>query len=276
MSALPSLRSSHTNALRQLLHPSRLNDNTYAHIGHELYSRDALDHDASNDFFEEGQGSLKPKAASHYTCPPTAVEELRRRHGAPRSVWGEWSCAQTRQFYRQQLPVALQIDGVMGLSLEERARLAAEARHALRVYARERCCLPGRVAAMAFDGLRHLRTFGYLRWDGMTWEEIHRKYRERARALLGSAATEEEVTRLLHELIVERACATNEALDSITIARVSAIAGSLDAPGEEVAPLSGRLSPLSGRLSRRRQRSRRLQVMRKLESSVAVLLHSIV
>jgi hypothetical protein len=135
-------------------------------------------------------------------------------YGAPKSFWGEWSCTETRRFYRQQLPVSLQSDGVLGLSLEERARIAAQARHALRLYARERCHLPGRLAATLFDGLRHLQTFGTWSGSGMTWPEVWSKYLTRAAAELGPDATEQQLQTRANELIVERACATNELADS--------------------------------------------------------------
>ena len=98
-----------------------------------------------NKKFKSNTSIEKPSVVNHYACPPTTIEALRKRYGTRRSLWGEWSCGETRRFYRQQLPFCLQIDGCLGLSLEERAQLAAEARHALRLYSRERCHLPGRV-----------------------------------------------------------------------------------------------------------------------------------
>lgn len=48
-------------------------------------------------------------------------------------------------------------------TLEERARLASMARHAARLYVRERCRLPSRVVAHLYDGLRHLKQYGSFR-----------------------------------------------------------------------------------------------------------------
>lgn len=48
-------------------------------------------------------------------------------------------------------------------TLEERARLASMARHAARLYVRERCKLPSRVLAHLYDGLRHLKNYGSFR-----------------------------------------------------------------------------------------------------------------
>ena len=83
------------------------------------------------------------QVSRHYACPPTQLHELRKRYGTNKNEWGDWSRQTTRAFYRTNLPRALQIDGALGLTLEERAKLASEARHALRIYARERCFLVG-------------------------------------------------------------------------------------------------------------------------------------
>jgi hypothetical protein len=166
-------------------------------------------------FLSEDDEIFTNPVTRHYYCPPTTIDELRRRYGRSQSIWGEWTCAETRRFYRQQLPVALQMDGVMGLSLEERARIAAEARHALRVYARERCNLWGRVAAVVYDGVRHFHTFGYWSNTGMSWQEVKDKYTRRAIVELGPEATDEDLLERVYELIVNRACSTNEMLDRV-------------------------------------------------------------
>ena len=57
---------------------------------------------------DTGQNNEKLTLSSHYTCPPTTVESLRKRFGRRRSLWGEWSNKETRQFYKTQLPTALQ------------------------------------------------------------------------------------------------------------------------------------------------------------------------
>ena len=71
---------------------------------------------------------------NHYVIPPTTLESLRKRYGTNsyslthsltywltqslkgtrKSVWGEWSNAETRNFYKQQLPHALRVDGILG------------------------------------------------------------------------------------------------------------------------------------------------------------------
>lgn len=50
---------------------------------------------------------LDLELALHYTCPPITVDTLRRRYGANKSLWGEWSTRRTRQFYKSQLPKSL-------------------------------------------------------------------------------------------------------------------------------------------------------------------------
>ena len=87
------------------------------------------------------------QVSRHYACPPTKLHELRKRYGTNKHEWGDWSRQETRAFYRTNLPRALQIDGALGLTLEERAKLASEARHALRIYARERCFLVRRLGS---------------------------------------------------------------------------------------------------------------------------------
>lgn len=151
--------------------------------------------------------------SKHYACPPTSIESLRKRYGTRQSLWGEWSNAETRTFYRTQLPRALQIDGALGLTLEERAQLASEARHALRVYSRERCFLPGRVAARIYDGLRHFQLFGYWSCDGMNWTEVKEKYARDARLQLGPEASSTDIEMYVYRKIVDRACATNAIFD---------------------------------------------------------------
>eukprot|EP01041_Mallomonas_annulata_P005657 gene5657-11414_t len=160
---------------------------------------------------------LSSPAKNHYACPPTSVEALRRRYGTRQGLWGEWTCTDTRRFYRQQLPRALQIDGFLGLSLEERARLASEARHALRVYSRERCHLPGRLMARLLDGVRHLQTFGYWSSTGMTWEEIRLKYENQIRLTLGPDASEDLIEYYMYKKILDRACETNTLVDELSL-----------------------------------------------------------
>ena len=164
------------------------------------------------DIEEKLESGVKPL---HYVVPATNIESLRQRFGERQSIWGDWSCGHTRRFYRQQLPYSLRIDGALGLSLEERALLAAESRHALRMYARERCVLPGRLLANLYDGLRHLARYGSWNVGGITWGELLVKYKDEAYQSLGEDVDDESVTLFIHRRIVEKACMTNPLFDNL-------------------------------------------------------------
>lgn len=168
-----------------------------------------------SSFFAFTENERVPSVSAHYVCPPITVESLRQRYGKRKTVWGEWSPAQTRWFYKTQLPWALQIDGALGLSLEERAKMASQARHALRLYSRERCHLPARVVARLYDGLRHWHDFGSWSPEGMSWVEIKGKYTEEARRTLGLTATKEEVELFVYRRIIDKACSTNKFFDDL-------------------------------------------------------------
>jgi hypothetical protein len=68
---------------------------------------------------------FSPPISRHYTCPPTTLETLRKRFGTRQTVWGEWSPAQTRQFYKAQLPRALQSKSHFSLARPLLCRFAA-------------------------------------------------------------------------------------------------------------------------------------------------------
>lgn len=181
--------------------------------------------------------SVKSSVTKHYACPPISVDTLRRRYGSSKGL-GDWSVSQTRRFYKSQLPKSLQsklygssicassltfnfvVDGALGLNLEERARLASEARHALRLYSRERSIFVARVLAELYDGIRHVQLFGYWSSEGMTWEEVKMKYRKEAKKVLGEEATAEIIDRYVYLRIIERACATNSVFDNIAQERL--------------------------------------------------------
>jgi hypothetical protein len=105
----------------------------------------ALAEKASNTEDADGAANL----------PLATIEEFRARFGTAKSIWGDWSPPATRKFYKEHLPKSLlgtcvmlikslvsrmfSVDGIWNLTLEERAKLAATSRHALRMYTRERC-----------------------------------------------------------------------------------------------------------------------------------------
>lgn len=158
-----------------------------------------------------------------YRFSSTSVAILRKRFGSRGSIWGEWSDEETRNFYKQQLPRSLLEEGAMSLSLKERAQLAAEARHSLRLYARERQKLPGRLLARATDGLRHLQEYGYWSSNGMSWRELIEKYSSEARIALGDSARQEEIEEYCYTRIIEKSCVTNSLIDKLAKEGLSAV-----------------------------------------------------
>jgi hypothetical protein len=173
---------------------------------------DSVDAHILSDKSPTGAGCRGNLFSDHYTCPPTSLEALKRRFGTP-SFWGDWTPYQTRLFYKQQLPRALQIDGALGLSLEQRAEIASANRHALRIYTRERCHLPARIIARLYDGIRHLYVFGSWNTDGMTWDEVKQKYSYEARKL--GFESDEEILLYVYKRIVDRSTTTNTIFDDI-------------------------------------------------------------
>ncbi|CAM9562195.1 unnamed protein product [Choristocarpus tenellus] len=158
--------------------------------------------------------------------PLPSVDLFREAFGARRSFWGDLNAHETRRFYHELLPVALQMEecmvgedfgedsGMTAEALLERARLASMARHAARLYARYRCALPSRLAAQLYDGLRHLKNYGTFRASGMTWDELWAKYEAQVRAespdLEGDALTESVCLR-----IIKKSCCTSQTFDSL-------------------------------------------------------------
>ena len=112
--------------------------------------------------------------------------------------------------------IQIKVDGSLGLTLEERARLASQSRHALRIYARERCHLPGRLLARLYDGIRHLHDYGYWNQDGMSWDEVKFKYARQALQELDNP-TQEEIEMFVYRKIVDKACSTNALFDKLSL-----------------------------------------------------------
>lgn len=156
--------------------------------------------------------------------PLTSVETMRRVYGPRRRWWGDLNAQQTRAFYHELLPVSLALE--MGgdassssceapeLSLEERARRASMARHAARIYARERCALPSRVTAALYDGFRHLQAYGTWSWTGQSWDEIWAKYEGQIRAAHPDA-DDSYVREAVCRRILEKSCCTNQMFDAL-------------------------------------------------------------
>lgn len=81
--------------------------------------------------------------------PITTVDGLRVKHGQA-TWWGDLNHVETRFVYHQLLPKHLLEDAharPQDLCVEDLARAACMARHAARIYARERSSLPLRLLA---------------------------------------------------------------------------------------------------------------------------------
>jgi hypothetical protein len=156
----------------------------------------------------------KDEWASKYT----SVDALRRTFGANRNgVLGDLDPQTARRLYKTLLPKALLELYKMGVHPEDLAPLAYRARVAAKLYARERCSLPFRVAANLYDGFRQWRRYGSFDTHGMTFQQIWEKYS--AVILEQSSANEDltadDVTAQICLKILERSCATNEIVDNL-------------------------------------------------------------
>eukprot|EP00565_Helicotheca_tamesis_P005792 CAMPEP_0185727832 /NCGR_PEP_ID=MMETSP1171-20130828/3405_1 /TAXON_ID=374046 /ORGANISM="Helicotheca tamensis, Strain CCMP826" /LENGTH=485 /DNA_ID=CAMNT_0028396469 /DNA_START=136 /DNA_END=1590 /DNA_ORIENTATION=+ len=163
----------------------------------------------------------------------TSVSTLRSTFGTNRNkLWGDYDPETTRRLYHTLLPRALLGLHELGLMKpDELAPLAYEARTAAKKYARERCVVPGRVLAMAYDGYRQWKNYGKFNVEGMSWDQIWQKYerqvvneqaqrkededvterRKQARAL------EEDITEQVCLKILERSCISNDAVDRLIL-----------------------------------------------------------
>lgn len=169
---------------------------------------------------EEQHARAKLDWAAKYT----SIHTLRQSFGRNRNrFWGDYDAQTTRKLYHTLLPRALLGLYEVGLwSPTDLAPLAFEARIAAKKYARERCILPGRVAAMAYDGFRSWRTWGTWSVEGMSWEQVWNKYETQIleeymedHSDVDIDDLQEEITAQICLRILERSCITNEALDKI-------------------------------------------------------------
>lgn len=165
----------------------------------------------------------------------TDVTTLRSLFGENRNkLWGDLDNETARKLYHTLLPrVLLRVQETKDLHYseitpDELARLAYQARVAAKEYARERCNVPGRIFAMAFDGFRHLKQYGKWSAKGMSWDEVWEKYaREIQEEILYSVQHEpdpmsefaslklEDLTKQVCLRILERSCKTNDTIDRL-------------------------------------------------------------
>jgi len=167
---------------------------------------------------EEQHARAKLDWATKYT----SIHTLRQSFGGNRNkIWGDFDTKTTRKLYHTLLPRALLGLYEVGLwSPTDLAPLAFEARQAAKKYARERCILPGRVAAMVYDGFRSWRTWGTWSVEGMSWEQVWDKYETQIleeymedHSTVDLDELQEEITAQICLRILERSCNTNEAVD---------------------------------------------------------------
>eukprot|EP00586_Coscinodiscus_wailesii_P017602 CAMPEP_0172502046 /NCGR_PEP_ID=MMETSP1066-20121228/155903_1 /TAXON_ID=671091 /ORGANISM="Coscinodiscus wailesii, Strain CCMP2513" /LENGTH=380 /DNA_ID=CAMNT_0013277149 /DNA_START=163 /DNA_END=1306 /DNA_ORIENTATION=- len=163
-----------------------------------------------------------PSSLSSWACT-TDVSTLRLMFGTNRNkFWGDLDNISARRLYHALLPCTLIAlhSQTTGLTAHELAPLAFEARRAAKQYVRERCNVPGRVFAMAFDGFRHLKKYGFWSSKGLSWEQIWCKYereiQQELRDVLGDEATKnKDLTSQVCMRILERSCVTNTAIDDL-------------------------------------------------------------
>jgi hypothetical protein len=210
-------------------------------------SRDAIDDDAEQDY-------QRRKAA--WAARYTSVDALRSTFGSNRNlVWGDLDAATARRLYKTLLPKALLelYNTGVGVHPSDLAPLAYQARVAAKLYARERCALPARVAANLYDGFRQWRRYGSFDMAGMSYQQVWNKYAksilddEYAKSILddedcpipvvtvagGDGTTdvadgldESDVTAKICLKILERSCETNQMIDKwVLSSKDSAIAG---------------------------------------------------
>jgi len=148
---------------------------------------------------------------------PTDVNALRNLFGLNRnSLWGDLDSPTSRRLYQALLPRTLLRLHREGLAAEELAPLAYEVRVAAKVYARERCRVPGRILAVAYDGFRHLWKYGFWSSKGLSWLELWDKYEMQIKeevSEIDPSATQEDFTVKICLRILERSCVTNAGVD---------------------------------------------------------------
>jgi len=165
----------------------------------------------------------KQEWASKYT----SVEALRRTFGSNSNVlWGDLDAGTARRLYKTLLPRALLELHQMGVHPTDLAPLAYQARVAAKLYARERCVVPARVAAEVYDGFRQWRRYGSFQTAGMSYQQVWNKYAAdvmdtaaAAQSSNGESLTETDVTAQICLKILERSCQTNEMIDKLVLSK---------------------------------------------------------
>jgi hypothetical protein len=146
----------------------------------------------------------------------TNLGSLRETFGKNRNVvWGDLDAATARRLYKTLLPKALLELVQVGGDAQELAPLAYQARVAAKLYARERCQVPARVAACMYDGFRQWKKYGKFQTCGMSYDQIWLKYQKLILEETSSVGdlTEDDYTAKICLKILEKSCVTNERID---------------------------------------------------------------
>ena len=179
--------------------------------------------------------------ARRYTNP----EKLRELFGENQNkMWGDLDATTCRKLYKTLVPKALlelvrqehERAGGEGsapttfeaatdaLAPEVLAPLAYKARKAAKLYARERCQVPARIAAQLFDAYRAFKKYGKFQPCGMSYEQLWDKYykqvveeEQKQRGLPEQDAADDDVTAKICQIIIEKSCQTNEFVDSLVL-----------------------------------------------------------
>eukprot|EP00587_Corethron_hystrix_P008646 CAMPEP_0113312734 /NCGR_PEP_ID=MMETSP0010_2-20120614/9449_1 /TAXON_ID=216773 ORGANISM="Corethron hystrix, Strain 308" /NCGR_SAMPLE_ID=MMETSP0010_2 /ASSEMBLY_ACC=CAM_ASM_000155 /LENGTH=321 /DNA_ID=CAMNT_0000168625 /DNA_START=737 /DNA_END=1702 /DNA_ORIENTATION=- /assembly_acc=CAM_ASM_000155 len=170
---------------------------------------------------EDRDEMSSPSSSEKSNIIATDVDTLRSLFGRNRNkLWGDLDAAAARKLYQALLPRALLRLYNEGLAPDELAPLAYEARLAAKEYARERCQVPGRMAATAYDGFRHLRRYGKWSGKGLSWEQLWEKYEAQIKEEVSEiepSLRQEELTSKVCLRILERSCTTNESIDKLLL-----------------------------------------------------------
>jgi len=138
-------------------------------------------------------------------------------HGERQSWWGDLSACEARALYHDLIPTPLLDDESSPYSLSERARMAISARHAARLYVRERAELPVTLGCELLDGVRTLMRGEGFQKEGLSTGQLWEKYAqlhgvhadELAAGVEGGAHDEAYMT------ILQKACTTNRHVDML-------------------------------------------------------------
>lgn len=184
----------------------------------------ALDQDDMDYWQNElKEMELDEMSANYSRIIPMTLQMLRKEYGPRENFWGDLSASETRQLYHHLLPRVVLIEAeFQELPLKTRAYIASMARYAAKLYARERCTLPGRLAASLYDGTRHAIRYGRWSWTGMTVDQIWLKYveelmQEKGVKSIAQATEEDELYQALYKRIINKSCSTNPIIDRISM-----------------------------------------------------------